>query len=413
MTPSSRLVAQKLKSFWASLTRDRSVGTALFKAPTLFVAREEDLARAVKSIEKASEIALDTEADSLHHYFEKLCLLQIGTDREIFVIDPLAKLDFLNLGRCLKKSCLILHGADFDLKMLRRLPGFDRPEGLFDTLLAAQFLGYPRPNLASLVEQHFGVKLPKTNQKADWSIRPLTPSMLEYAANDIRYLKALRYILQAELEKKKRWAWFLQSSQSLLETLSRRKEESRPNALAWRIRGWKDLAPESLGILRALWQWREEEARRRDRPAFKVFSSEQIVAAARWLHENGEDRSLWECPSLPGYIRNDRPKALEAGVSRGRTERPTDEPAEPKEAGMRWNMRQKTVMGLLKEERNRAAAGLGMDPYLLVSNQSLEAIVDGRISSLEALEGSGVLLPWQSEALAAGFGKALREMNKK
>mgnify|MGYP001077099340 CR=1 FL=1 len=145
------------------------------------------------------EIALDTEADSLHHYFEKVCLIQLAAGEESAIVDPLCGMDLSALLALLTCKPLILHGADYDLRMMRLTFGF-LPEGeVFDTMLAARLLGYEEFGLASLVERFFGVRLSKGGQKSDWSRRPLSESQLRYAGDDTRYLLPLAARLREEM----------------------------------------------------------------------------------------------------------------------------------------------------------------------------------------------------------------------
>ena len=160
-------------------------------------------------------MAVDTEADSLHHYIEKLCLVQVSVPEEDMVIDPLVSLDLKPLVELLNRKSLILHGADFDIRILKRFYAFE-PREIFDTMIAAQLLGYEKQGLADLAEKHCGVVLSKSAQKADWSVRPLNEKLLLYAANDTHYLLPLRAKLQEELEALGRDGWHRQSCAKLL-----------------------------------------------------------------------------------------------------------------------------------------------------------------------------------------------------
>src|SRR6476660_735821 len=153
-------------------------------------------------------VALDTEADSLHSYFDKVCLIQMSIPGEDLIIDPLCKFDLGKFGEILANRGIvkILHGADYDLRILNRDFGFTTTN-LIDTMVSAQLLGYEAYGLAALLERHFGLKVNKTHQRADWAMRPLTPEMLEYAAMDTRYLITLAQKLREELTAAGRWEW--------------------------------------------------------------------------------------------------------------------------------------------------------------------------------------------------------------
>src|SRR5881392_2018655 len=163
------------------------------------IADAAQLAELLSLIEAVDRVAVDTEADSLHCYREKLCLLQISLPGRDSIVDPLADVDLAPLRATLERSEIVLHGADYDLRMLRR--GLDFvARRIFDTLIAARLLGIREFSLAALVKRYFGLELPKGSQKANWAHRPLPARMVEYAINDVHYLLALAEKLEAELD---------------------------------------------------------------------------------------------------------------------------------------------------------------------------------------------------------------------
>src|SRR6266699_1330240 len=171
-----------------------------------FIATDCRLTELLKKIEAADRVALDTEADSLHSYREKLCLLQISVSvaanasgHDDFIVDPLAGVDLEPLRRRLEPREIVLHGADYDLRMLRRGLNFTAHR-IFDTLIAARLLGIREFSLAALLKRYFGLELPKGSQKANWAKRPLPARMAEYAINDVVYLLPLAEKLEAELD---------------------------------------------------------------------------------------------------------------------------------------------------------------------------------------------------------------------
>jgi ribonuclease D len=168
------------------------------------------LAAFLPTIKSAIWLALDTEADSLHAYPEKVCLIQISTVTGDRLIDPLAKINLNPLLDALNAHELIMHGADYDLRLLRKHHEFV-PSAIFDTMLAARLLGERQFGLSSLVEKFLGVKLDKGPQKADWARRPLTERMEKYACNDTHYLKPIADKLKSALEAKGRLAWHQES----------------------------------------------------------------------------------------------------------------------------------------------------------------------------------------------------------
>ncbi|MDQ3119020.1 MAG: ribonuclease D, partial [Verrucomicrobiota bacterium] len=211
---------------------------------------DAQLAEIVPLFEAVDRVAVDTEADSLHCYFEKLCLVQLSFGGSDYLVDPLAALDLAPLSSALTNKELVLQGADFDLRLLKRAMDFTATR-VFDTVVAARLLGIRAFSLAALVERYFGIKLTKGSQKANWAQRPLSPHMEEYAMNDTRYLLPLAEKLEAELKEKGRFEWFQQSCQrGLAQTAVQRVRDEEE---AWRITGSGTLSPRASAILRALW----------------------------------------------------------------------------------------------------------------------------------------------------------------
>ena len=212
-------------------------------------------------------VALDTEADSLHAYPEKLCLLQISTAGSDELIDPLAKMDLAPLWAELRSHELIFHAADYDLRLLRKNHSFV-PEQIFDTMLAARLLGEKEFSLTNLVGNVLGVQLEKGSQKADWAQRPLTERMENYARNDTRHLKPLSDILRKRLEEKGRIEWHRETCARLIADCS-----ALPSAdiESWRLKGSSKLGRGPLAVLRELWQWREGEAIAANKPPYFIL----------------------------------------------------------------------------------------------------------------------------------------------
>ena len=234
----------------------------------------EQLAAFLPAVKAAAWLAIDTEADSLHAYPEKVCLIQISTAAGDYLVDPLANMELNPFLEALVGRELIFHAADYDLRLLQKHHAFS-PTEIFDTMLAARLLGERQFGLGALVEKFLGVKLDKGPQKADWAQRPLTPRMVEYARNDTRFLKPLEEKMRAELTAKNRIAWHQESCARLIadSTLPPRIDSDE----VWRIKGSTLLTPPALAVLRELWHWREREAVAANRPPFFVLAHEKMV----------------------------------------------------------------------------------------------------------------------------------------
>ncbi|HEY0369024.1 MAG TPA: ribonuclease D, partial [Chthoniobacterales bacterium] len=238
------------------------------------ITTSEELAAILPQLNEHDRIAVDTEADSLHCYFEKLCLVQLSFGGKDYLVDPLADLDLSPLADALKDKELVLQGADFDLRLLRRAMNFTATR-VFDTVVAARLLGIRSFSLAALVESYFGVTLVKGSQKANWAKRPLPKHMADYAINDTHYLLPLAEKMEAEMKEKGRYEWFVQSCQrNVAQTAI---ERVRDEEEAWRISGAGALSPRASAILRELWLWRDHEAQSIDRPPFHILQNHLLL----------------------------------------------------------------------------------------------------------------------------------------
>ena len=345
------------------------------------------LAALLPVIQSANWLALDTEADSLHAYPEKVCLIQISTVAGDELIDPLGEINLDPLLDALNAHELIMHGADYDLRMLRKHHEFV-PSAIFDTMLAARLLGERQFSLGSLVEKWLGVKLDKGSQKADWARRPLTERMETYARKDTHYLKPLADKLTLELQQKGRLAWHQESCARLI------AESSQPPVLdadsVWRVKGSSRLGRPALAVLRELWQWREQEAIAANRPPFFVLAHEKLVAiaAAAATHKRVE---LLLPPRLAGLPR--RRDGLAAAIKAGLRLSADRHPEFLRPKGYRPTEAELRRYRELEKRRNGHAHQLGIDPTLIASRTTLGELA--RDWDRHAPE----LMNWQRELL--------------
>ncbi|MBL8000895.1 MAG: ribonuclease D [Flavobacteriales bacterium] len=244
------------------------------------ITTSDGLAVLVDRLAHEPVVALDTEASSFHRYTERVCLIQLSTRTDTWLVDPLALPDIAAMDRILTDPAIewVIHDADYDLRMLKRAGGL-RVTNVFDTLVAAELLNEPELGLAANLAKHFGITLDKRFQKADWSKRPLTPDMLAYAATDTAHLIALRDILKARLEEKGRWSWAREEFEHLVHIPFANTGTEEPGFL--RIKGAKALKPRQLAVLRELHGWREALAERLDRAPFMVLGNETMLDLSR------------------------------------------------------------------------------------------------------------------------------------
>ena len=350
---------------------------------------QDKLDELLPKLAAAAWIAVDTEADSLHAYPEKLCLIQISIEGFDAIVDPLAGLDLSPMLEIFATHELIFHGADYDLRLLRKTYGFV-PGAIFDTMIAARLVGARVFGLGHLVAKYVGVTLEKGPQKANWARRPLTERMEAYARNDTRFLRPLSSILRVQLEEKGRLAWQQESCQRLINDCA----SFRPldPDLMWRVKGSHNLGPRALAVLRELWHWREKEALKFNRPPHFVLPSEAMVDLAQAAAESGPLRDM-----LPRYLtprrRGDILKAIKKGLADDQL------PGVVRSAPYRQSEAEKKRMHELEKVRNTCAATLEIDPTLIASRAMLVLLAknwDGHVDELT---------DWQRKLLTDGLSK--------
>ncbi len=374
------------------------------------VATGPELSQLVCKINAADRVALDTEADSLHSYREKLCLLQIsvpavagivdaGPDLGIasgnrdhrcrlqhdLIVDPLAGLDLEPLRQALEPREIVLHGADYDLRMLQRGLNFSA-HTIFDTLIAARLLGIREFSLAALVKRYFGLELPKGSQKANWAKRPLPTRMAEYAINDVHYLLALAEKLEAELDACQRRDWLRQSCRRAIEQAA--VARARKQDEFWRVRGSGSIHGRPAAVLRALWQWREREAEMADRPPFHILQNEKLLNAAVSVASG----------SMPDYkhFSHRRRQAFREAARLGLAVPESDWPVLPRRFGTRPTAETVRLTEELRRQRDKSAEELGLEPSFIAPRGSLEAI------AADHARAASLLVLWQRQLLGLG-----------
>ena len=352
------------------------------------IAGESAFREYLSGLSGQKQVALDTEADSLHCYFEKLCLIQSGWGEEpqsglasdLRLIDPLAGLPLEEFFTALRGKQIIFHDADYDLRLLRRSGEFP-DEDIFDTMLAARICGEPQLGLAGLVEKYFGITLSKASRKANWAQRPLSDQMVEYALNDVRYLPQLVSILEARLEELNRKEWYRQTRDRMVRGTRETRQRDEENL--WRITGYAALSQRGWAILRALWHWRDSEARLWDRPAFHVLSNENLLRLADEASKGGR----FSRPRLPHPRAERLEETLEAALALPESEWPKVI------RGVRTRATKQQIdrFNHLKDHRDKVAKELSLDPSILAPKAALEAAA--------ADPAAPVLLPWQRDLL--------------
>ena len=326
--------------------------------------------------------AVDTEADSLHRYRESLCLIQFAIGERCVLIDPLALKEMGALAGLLSQSVVWMHGADYDMTMLRRQFG-SLPATVYDTQIGARLLGARKFGLADLVLHYFGIELSKSSQKADWGKRPLSSKMVEYALNDVRYLMPMGDKIVSELKAKGRFEWFDESCVAARKRVLER-DDSREDA--WRIQGSGRLDRKGLAYLRAVWQWRDAEAESWDRPSFLVATNRLLVDWSVALADGG-------VVTLPSYFRPDRVRRFREAVAAVDAMPESGYPDRPRGRRRRRDAGFDRRLDQLLKTRDQVSRDLDIDGSLIAPRASLESIAAEEVAPAE------LLLGWQRKCL--------------
>ncbi len=362
----------------------------------LYIASTDALDKAVGKMSRSPVVAVDLEADSMYHFTEKVCLLQMAADNSCFIIDPLALTDLSALAPLFADSAIvkIFHGADYDVRSLYRDFGFCI-ENLFDTELACRFLGYSHSSLEAVLKKHFNVTLDKKYQKKDWSIRPLPEEMVAYAADDVRYLADLYRNLTAALAEKKRLDWAIETCDDLCRVRSGENTESN-SPLFMNIKGAGRLDPQSLAVLEKLAQFRQNAAGKKDRPPYKIMSNTALLDLAQKkpkntdrLHQSGI-LSKKQCQMYGDAIIQAVRDALDI---------PDDAlPVYPKTKKHPASPAVKRRIDALKQWRKNKAGQLEIDPAMLINNAQIQKIAGEAPGNAGDLKSVGTLKNWQLDA---------------
>ena len=336
-------------------------------------------------VASAPWVAVDTEADSLHAYPEKLCLLQVAIPGEERLVDPLADVHLEPLWDAFDRHEIIFHASDYDLHLLSTGHNF-RPTSIFDTMWAARLLGESKFGLNDVLSTHLGLRLEKGSQKANWGRRPLTEKMVDYALNDVRHLHPLKALLQERLRELGRLDWHRQVCDRILRDATRNTPDD-PDGV-WRLRGHDKLDEVGLAVLRELWHWRERDALRTGRPPFFILKHESLCILADQASRGGT-----RAVRLPPYLTPKRRQGVLEAIHKGLAVPPEKRPRHRRNSTRRMTRKELDFAETLRIRRDYRAKELRIDPTIIASRATLMGL--GRTDSGEWSN----LLPWQREIL--------------
>ena len=374
-------------------------------ADNLLIADQEAFDRLIPRLSANGLVAVDTEAASFHKYLDRVYLLQLSSRDETAVVDPLAVKDLSAFGAMLADPAIevVFHDADYDLRLIHQEFGYQATH-LFDTRVAAQLLDEPGIGLAALLEKYLGMRIDKRFQRADWSIRPLSEEMLAYAATDTRHLAELRDILRNRLIELGRLAW-AEEEFVVMEGARWDSEDAEPGWL--RLKGARLLKPRELAVLRSVYLWRDEQARKLDRAAFRILNNEPILAMAKAPPRDME--ALKKIAGIGPDQAERRGRHILAAVEEAlalpdsllpRIERPPRRAADPALDAR---------LERLKLVRNRLAGRYPLQPGVLCPNGTLEAIARANPAGMAELAAIPSLRRWQAAEIGAELLAVLPE----
>lgn len=352
---------------------------------------------------RESCVALDIESNGFHRYPERVCLVQLATGGDTFLIDPLAFENIAPLGELMASSSVekLFHAASHDIRSLDRDWQF-QVTPLFDTSIAAAFVGHRSLGLAALLKECLGVDIPKSKrlQRADWTNRPISAELQEYAAADVCHLHRLASILRERLDELGRTEWVREECERLA---SVKYVPPDVDAAFLTVKGSRDLDGRALAVLRSLHAFRERESRNRDRPPFKIFSDAAMITLAA-----NQDCDLSEVKGLGTYAYGRRASGVRKAIRHGLNAEPVRRPRNKREDRPRLGAAERKAarerLRLLKQWRLDLALTLNLDPGLLWPARSLERISADPCRVESELHDSSVRR-WQRREFSASLSE--------
>lgn len=371
-----------------------------------YIEHPEQLAALVEELRGEPLLGVDTEAAGYHRFFDRMSLVQLSTRTANYLIDPFTAGDLSPLRGPFEDPAVekIFHDADYDVRILDRDAGL-RISGLFDTQIAAAFLGEKQLGLGNIVEKHLGLKLPKEFQRADWAERPLSAGMKEYAATDTAHLPDLRDRLRAELEARGRLHW---AQEEFLRREQTRWVEGEDTREAYmKVKGARDLTPRGLALLRELYAWRDGVARERDQATFRVLGNQALLEMS--ASPPGGVRDLPSVTGLSEGMAQRRGRDIMEAVRRGLAVPDDELPRWPRSPRFERDLELEARVESLRDARTRVAEQLGLEPGFLLPRAALEEIGKARPTTPEALEQVPGVRRWQVEAVGDAILATLRK----
>jgi ribonuclease D len=372
----------------------------------LLVYNQKALGQMLAHVGHQSVVAVDTESNSFYAYYPRVCLIQISTTADAHNPDPAQVVDYLvdplrlesvePLGKLLGDPNVevVMHAAENDILMLRREFGF-RFDRIFDTQLAARILGWQQVGLAAILEEHFGAVSDKRMQRTDWTTRPLSPQQIAYAQMDTHYLLSLRALLIDKLTEAGRMEEARDAFDSLVAQTDPADYAPQPRTF-WQMKVTRSVALQDTGVLQAVWEWREREAQRLNRPPFKVLADEALTELAGRRPQTPAD--LAQVQRLNAHQARRYGAALLQAVQEGESRpRPPLPPPTPRPE-LLLSKEEYTRYERLRRWRTDTAARRGVAPEIVFNNEVLLAVAAAAPRSQADLAAVPGVSPWKARA---------------
>ncbi|MCG8635549.1 MAG: HRDC domain-containing protein [Desulfobacterales bacterium] len=360
-----------------------------------FITSDEALKSICSELGREKIIAVDLEADSMHSFTEKICLIQIAGARQAYLVDPFLITDFSPFSRILEAPDIIkvFHGSDFDVRSLDRELSVEI-QNLFDTEIACRFLNVKERGLGALLKAHFNVHVDKRFQKVDWSRRPLKEDMIAYSVGDVANLIELHDLLRDQLDNMGRLAWAREEFE--LQTRVKYEANHQP-PLFKRFKGAGKMDNRTLAVLEGLLRLRVDLARKKDLPLFKIMSNQSIMGMAlerpRGIKNIIDSRLLSK--KQAGMYGARCLEAIKTAMALSHGELPSY----PRTRMPRKNPRVLERITRLKKMRERCSVSIGMEPGFLINNNLITAVAFANPGDRDALLDIDSMRHWQVDAL--------------
>jgi len=379
--------------------------TDLTSQPTNWIDQPGTLKQLAKRFSGQSLLAVDTESNSLYAYQEQVCLIQFSDLGDDYLIDPIALPDLTVLAPIFADTKIekIFHAAEYDLICLKRDFEF-QINNIFDTMQAARILGRENVGLASMLESELGIKIEKKFQRANWGERPLPAAMVSYARVDSHYLIPLRNILQQELQQKGLLELAREDFKRVTRVAPGVLEPEPP--LYWRLPGSQALTPQQCGVLQALVEYRDLQARQANLPHFKVLSNDVLLSIATEMPITWD--ALADMPGLSARLRDRHAKGLVTAVKRGLKMAPPSRPS-----NHRRDEATLERMEILREWRKVTGRKLGVESDVVLPRDILEDIAIQAPANAKALQTIMKDLPWRFERFGTRILTAIHHKETK